>query len=63
MWWHWQKRDPAKRLKEIWGPTTQGGNDTVTLDFALDFPGLGPNITVRDVMDTMREPNCFTFSY
>lgn len=63
MWWHWQKRDPKKRLQEVSGPTTRNGTDNVTLGFILDYPLLGPNITIRDVMDISKEPNCFTFSY
>ncbi|KAJ3517028.1 hypothetical protein NMY22_g14058 [Coprinellus aureogranulatus] len=63
MWWHWQRRNQAKRLYEISGPTTQGGTDNVTLDFVMDFPSLGLNLTIRNVMDTFKEPNCYTFQY
>ena len=63
LWWHWQRRDYRKRLYYIDGPTTQNGTDNVTLDFELDFPLLGPNVTIRDVMDISKEPNCFTFEY
>ncbi|TEB26692.1 Di-copper centre-containing protein [Coprinellus micaceus] len=61
VWWKWQQADPANRLYDISGPTTQGGSDTVTLDFMLDFPALGPNITVRDSLDSSLEPNCFIY--
>ncbi|KAJ3517027.1 hypothetical protein NMY22_g14059 [Coprinellus aureogranulatus] len=63
MWWHWQKRDLKKRLREIAGPTTRNGTDNVGLDFVLDYPLLGPNVTIRDVMDISKEPNCFAYSY
>ncbi|KAJ2915005.1 hypothetical protein MD484_g5409, partial [Candolleomyces efflorescens] len=61
VWWHWQQADPANRLYDLSGPTTKGGNIPITLDFELDFPALGPNITVRDTMDSSLEPNCFTY--
>jgi tyrosinase len=41
MWWHWQKRDPKKRLQEVNGPTTQRGTENVTLDFVPDHAPLG----------------------
>ena len=63
LWWHWQQRDLKKRLQEINGPTTQRGTDNVTLDFVLDYPLLGPNVTIREVMDIGKEPNCFSFEY
>ncbi|TEB22141.1 tyrosinase [Coprinellus micaceus] len=63
MWWQWQQRDPANRLYQISGPTTQGGLIQTTMDFIMDFPRLGRNVTVRDVMDLAKEPNCFTFAY
>ncbi|KAF6746663.1 hypothetical protein DFP72DRAFT_973320 [Ephemerocybe angulata] len=62
MWWHWQQKG-KDRLKEISGPSTQNGNDTVTLDFEMDFPALGLNVTVGEVMDISKEPNCYTFDY
>ncbi|TEB22510.1 Di-copper centre-containing protein [Coprinellus micaceus] len=61
LWWKWQQADPTNRLYAISGPTTQRGRDNVTLDFEIDFPALGPNITVRDTMDSSLYPNCFTY--
>ncbi|KAF5313698.1 hypothetical protein D9611_010109 [Ephemerocybe angulata] len=61
VWWDWQQVDPTNRLYDVSGPTTQGGSIPITLDFELDFPALGPNITVRDTMDSALEPNCFTY--
>ena len=62
-WWQWQQRNPKKRLREISGPSTKGGNDTVTLNFVMDFPYLGSNLTIRDVMELGKEPNCYGFAY
>ena len=63
MWWHWQWRDYRKRLYYIDGPSTPNGTDNVTLDFEMDFPLISPNVTIRDVMDLAKEPNCYTFEY
>lgn len=63
IWWHWQRFNPRKRLREISGPTTVNGSVEVTLEFEMDFPALGPNVTVGDVMDSSRKPNCFTYDY
>ncbi|KAG2006355.1 tyrosinase central domain-containing protein [Coprinopsis cinerea AmutBmut pab1-1] len=63
VWWKWQNADPTTRLYEISGPTTPGGRDEITLDFAMDFPALGPNITVGEVMDSTTSPSCFTYAY
>ncbi|TEB21288.1 hypothetical protein FA13DRAFT_1800030 [Coprinellus micaceus] len=57
MWWHWQKRDPKKRLQEVNGPTNQRGTENVTLDFVPDHALLGPNPTIREVTDIAKEPN------
>ncbi|TEB22149.1 Di-copper centre-containing protein [Coprinellus micaceus] len=63
MWWHWQWRDYRKRLYYIDGPSTVNGTDNVTLDFVMDFPRISSNVTIRDVMDLTKEPNCYTFEY
>ncbi|KAH6873662.1 hypothetical protein BKA70DRAFT_1482486 [Coprinopsis sp. MPI-PUGE-AT-0042] len=63
IWWKWQNVDPATRTYEISGPSTQGGKDQITLDFVMDFPALGPNITAREVMDAKAYPGCFTYDY
>ncbi|KAF6752466.1 hypothetical protein DFP72DRAFT_1047232 [Ephemerocybe angulata] len=61
VWWKWQKADPVARLTNISGPTTQDGTTQVTLDFPLEYPACGVNITIRDVMDSSREPSCYTY--
>ncbi|TEB21281.1 Di-copper centre-containing protein [Coprinellus micaceus] len=45
------------------GPSTVNGTDNVTLDFVMDFPRISSNVTIRDVMDLTKEPNCYTFEY
>ncbi|KAF6755029.1 hypothetical protein DFP72DRAFT_812163 [Ephemerocybe angulata] len=62
-WWKWQEADKASRMYDTSGPTEQKGNVQVTLDFEMDFPALGPNITIRDVMDARTYPSCFTYGY
>ncbi|KAF5326565.1 hypothetical protein D9611_000757 [Ephemerocybe angulata] len=62
IWWQWQKVDPAKRLFDISGPTTQRPPQVnITLDFMMTFTTLGPKVAVRDVMDASTEPSCFTY--
>ncbi|KAJ3526902.1 hypothetical protein NMY22_g9986 [Coprinellus aureogranulatus] len=61
VWWQWQEINRETHLYDISGPSTKFGSDNITLDFELDFPALGPNITVRDTMDSLLEPNCFTY--
>ncbi|KAJ2919611.1 hypothetical protein MD484_g770, partial [Candolleomyces efflorescens] len=61
IWWVWQQADRQKRLTDIWGPTTQNGTTQVTLDFDMDFPALGPNVKVREVMDSFEAPGCFMY--
>lgn len=61
VWWDWQRADPEQRMYAISGYTTMGGKVPVTLDFQLDFPALGPNVTVGDTMDSLLEPGCFTY--
>lgn len=63
VWWQWQIANDEGRLFEISGYTTQTGNEPVTLDFVMDFPGLGPNVTVREVMDPRVWPGCFVYEY
>ncbi|TFK24177.1 Di-copper centre-containing protein [Coprinopsis marcescibilis] len=63
IWWKWQQANPSQRMYEISGPSTQQGRDTITLDFVIDFPALGPNITVREVMDAATAPSCFRYDY
>ncbi|TFK19563.1 Di-copper centre-containing protein, partial [Coprinopsis marcescibilis] len=63
IWWKWQSENPRKRMYDLSGPTTQGGTDTITLDFVMDFPALGPNVTVREIMDASKAPGCFTYVY
>lgn len=59
-WWDWQRADP-KHFYDITGPTTAGGSSHITLDFELDFPAVGNNITVRDTVNPLSFPNCFTY--
>ncbi|TFK21692.1 Di-copper centre-containing protein [Coprinopsis marcescibilis] len=63
VWWKWQNANPSQRTYELSGPTTQQGKIQITLDFMMDFPALGPNITVRDVMDASQSPSCFKYAY
>ncbi|TEB20570.1 Di-copper centre-containing protein [Coprinellus micaceus] len=63
VWWKWQEADKSNRLYAMSGPTEQQGNVQVTLDFVMDFPALGPNVTVRDVMDSRAYPGCFVYDY
>jgi len=61
VWWMWQLLNPWKRLTEMGGTTEIGGTTPTTLDYVLTFPGLGPDRTVRELMDASKEPNCFFY--
>ncbi|TEB30618.1 Di-copper centre-containing protein [Coprinellus micaceus] len=64
VWWLWQEADPANRRYDISGPIVKFGTSLdpqVNLDFQLDFPSLGSNVTIRETMDASLEPNCFTY--
>ncbi|KAJ3516676.1 hypothetical protein NMY22_g14151 [Coprinellus aureogranulatus] len=63
VWWKWQEEDRDSRLYDISGPTVQNGTDQIQLSFELDFPALGPNVTVLEVMDASAFPGCFTYDY
>lgn len=43
------------------GPTVPGGTTQATLDFVLRYPGLAPDITIRDVMDISKRPSCYAY--
>lgn len=61
LWTTWQAAAPG-RLSEIGGPTTfPPGSEQTTLDFVLQYPGLAPNITVREVMDISKKPSCYAY--
>ena len=61
IWWRWQEGSPG-RLYEISGQASiypPYGN--VTLNDPLKMGGVGPTIPLRDVMDTRKEPSCYTY--
>jgi len=62
VWWMWQRANPSHRLYQIAGFTTiENPVVPTTLDYVLDYPGISHNVTVRDVMDTSREPSCYEY--
>lgn len=61
-WRIWQNADAA-RLTEINGPTASDGTGVLNLDYVLTSRGLRPDVTVRDVMDTMGGYLCYRYSY
>jgi tyrosinase len=62
-WRIWQNADPAKRLYQVGGVTTEGGNTPLTLDHVLSSQGLRPEVTVNDVMDTEGGYLCYRYDY
>ena len=36
--------------------------NNITLDFKLSYPGLAPNVTIRDVMDITAGKLCYTYA-
>lgn len=63
MWWLWQRADPERRMYDVSGPASRNPDSTeqTTLDYELVYPGSGQSVKIRDIMDTSREPNCFTY--
>ena len=62
IWWQWQNVDPS-RLYEMTGRSTVTAPFTdVTLDFPLTMDTLGESVTIGDVMNIYREPNCYTYA-
>ena len=62
IWWQWQNVDPS-RLYEMTGRSTVTAPFTdVTLDFPLTMDTLGDSVTIGDVMNIHREPNCYTYA-
>lgn len=66
LWWSWQKKDLAARLKDISGPinildydNVIGGN--VTLAFPLSLGVNAMNVTIRDVMDIQGPTLCYDY--
>lgn len=64
VWWSWQKKDLAKRLRDVSGPiviqdwsNAQGGN--VTLEFLLSLGYNNWDKTIEDVMDI--GPLCYSY--
>jgi len=60
IWDQWQKSAPG-RIMEIGGFTTIGGSIPTTLDDVLTFPGLGPDVVLRDLMEIDKKPSCFAY--
>ncbi|PPQ83615.1 hypothetical protein CVT25_006300 [Psilocybe cyanescens] len=61
IWWRWQQAN-ASRMYEVSGPSTKEEPiREVTLDYILTMGSLGPDVTIRDVMDIHSEPNCYTY--
>jgi tyrosinase len=61
-WRIWQNADAA-RLTQIDGATSSDGTGVLTLDYVLTSRGIRPDVTVRDVMDTMGGHLCYRYSY
>jgi len=66
MWRIWQNMD-SSRLTQMNGYTTQsepaGGWVETTLDYTLTSLGLIPDVTIRDVMNTVGPYLCYKYDY
>ncbi|KAK7968824.1 hypothetical protein PG988_007897 [Apiospora saccharicola] len=63
LYWQWQQAN-ASRLEDYNGVASHLGEDKgreVTLDDILPMNGLGPDLTVREVMDTVHGELCYTY--
>ena len=62
LWHKWQHANLKERLLQIEGRTsTSPPYGQITLDFRLNFGGVGGSTTVRNTMDTRMEPYCYTY--
>ncbi|KAK1764369.1 putative tyrosinase protein [Phialemonium atrogriseum] len=63
-WRIWQNGNTSSRLYQINGFSTRDEpRKTLTLDYVLTSKGLRPDVTVRDVMDTMGGYLCYSYNY
>ncbi|KAI1862675.1 uncharacterized protein JN550_010012 [Neoarthrinium moseri] len=72
IWDQWQRANWSVRKSEIAGPDTNFAYPfnffgdvpykNITLDFPLQYPYFGKNLTVRDVMDTKNAALCYTYA-
>ena len=61
IWWRWQEASP-EHLYDFSGPVSiypPYGN--VTLSYGLKMGNIGPSLPVWNVMDTRKEPSCYTY--
>ncbi|TLS27447.1 hypothetical protein PpBr36_05465 [Pyricularia pennisetigena] len=63
LWWNWQMADPANRLYQLGGPSTQKGTDQTTLDYVMTTYEIRPNVTVGQVMDIQGDYLCYQYDY
>ena len=67
VWWTWQNLDPGyKRKNEISGTITILNNPPSrdgTLEDVISLGGVGvPDVQIKDVVDTMDGPLCYTYA-
>lgn len=61
LWWLWQVKFPD-HLYQIAGPTTQNPPYIpVTLSYLLQMGNVGSTLSLWDVMDIRKEPNCYVY--
>lgn len=61
VWWLWQNRDKANRIKDYSGANLNGGN--VSLTDVLPLAGLDKDVTVAEIMDTEGGELCYRYMF
>ncbi|KAH9484984.1 Tyrosinase P [Psilocybe cubensis] len=62
IWWNWQQLAPATRFFTVTGPATKTPPvHEVGVDYVLNMGSLGLSVPIRDTLDLLSKPNCYTY--
>ncbi|PPQ83625.1 hypothetical protein CVT25_006310 [Psilocybe cyanescens] len=62
IWWNWQQLVPSTRFFEVSGPSTKTPPiHEVGVDYVLNMGSLGLSVPIRDTLDLLSKPNCYTY--
>ena len=61
LWWTWQRAHPEKRLAEYIGKAAHNSTEKASLADVIPMGGLGPDVTVRKLMNTEGGALCYGY--
>ena len=61
LWWQWQQNKLGDRLAAYNGRANKDSKEAAALTDVLEMGGLSRNLRVFDVMDTTRDPFCYSY--